>query len=129
DTMLESAAPGHSGLELAEPIRRDALEEPALERPDLRRKLRAAGLRNLGFRGGRAPEGAEEPAEALRTELEPAKPNEEEHLFLEDVRARAKVFPRQDAYARLGVQQTATQEQIRAAYLALVKKFHPDRAQ
>lgn len=34
-----------------------------------------------------------------------------------------------DPYKVLGVNRDATQEEIRAAYLALVKKYHPDRYQ
>jgi curved DNA-binding protein CbpA len=97
----------------------------------LRKKLLSQGLRNLG----RAPvalelEG-EEPQQAreLREELQPPPLTDEEKAFLSDARARVKIAPKQDAYARLGVPQTAPQEQIRTAYLLLVKKFHPDRAQ
>ncbi len=36
--------------------------------------------------------------------------------------------PRLDAYRELGVPQTASAEAIRKAYLALVRRFHPDRA-
>ena len=32
-----------------------------------------------------------------------------------------------DPYKVLGVSENATPEEIRAAYLALVKKYHPDR--
>lgn len=36
--------------------------------------------------------------------------------------------PRLDAYRELGVSQAASAEAIRKAYLALVRRFHPDRA-
>lgn len=104
----------------------------------LRKKLLARGLRNMGalgapeepfvIQGGIAlDEGPGEPPGKARPEGLPPL-TDEEKCFLEDARARARVVPKQDAYARLGVPQNASQDQIRTAYHGLVKKFHPDRA-
>src|SRR5205085_4757928 len=97
---------------------------------DVRRRLLSVGMRNLGVSGPIALEGNDASPELQPVTAGPTAPlTDEEKCFLEDVRARVKIAPRQDAYSRLGLPQTASQDQIRAAYLSLVKKFHPDRAE
>jgi len=44
------------------------------------------------------------------------------------VRARVRALPTQSPWQRLGVSNKATSEQIHAAYLEGVKRYHPDRA-
>lgn len=107
--------------------------EPTTDSDSVRKRLLSVGLRNLGL--GRAPIPSDDEAQGnqfaaeLRDELAPLPLTDEERCFLEDVRARLKVAPKQDAYARLGVSQGVPQEHVRTSYLKLVKKFHPDRAQ
>ncbi len=95
----------------------------------VRKRLLGVGLRNLGAFTPPNIEGGEAAARELRIELRPEPLSEADVVFLRDVHKRAQLVPGQDAYARLGVARTATQDQIRAAYLALVKRFHPDTAQ
>jgi tetratricopeptide (TPR) repeat protein len=126
-TMLEAS--GDEGeLELAGPTRHEAAAADEQARA-LRKKMLAVGMRNVGAFAPPAIEGGEQAARELRSELAPEPLSDDDRAFLQDVRARAKVMPNQDAYARLGVPRAATQDQIRAAYLAMVKKFHPDKAQ
>jgi curved DNA-binding protein CbpA len=98
---------------------------------DVRRRLLARGLRNLGHApsGRAAVEGAE--LEATPTggvARGGAGVSPEEQRFIDEVRSRAVQASRQDPYQRLGVDATASGETIRASYLQLVKRFHPDRA-
>jgi curved DNA-binding protein CbpA len=96
---------------------------------DLRKKLLARGLRNLGGAPSQvAP--AEPPVEppAQPAPSAPTRVTTEDRLFEADVADRLRRAPEQTAYARLGVAPNATQEMIKAAYLASAKKFHPDRA-
>ena len=96
---------------------------------DLRKKMMARGLRNLGG----APQ-QPAPEEGMPVALvEPALLDEsmltpEDQRFVDDVRSRARLAPKQTAYARMGVSAGSTTDQIKAAYLGLAKRFHPDRA-
>ncbi|MCA1829634.1 MAG: DnaJ domain-containing protein [Myxococcales bacterium] len=99
---------------------------------DLRKKLMARGMRNLGNLPAQAtePEGAVvAPASRPgRLQLDESKLSDEDLRFVDEVRSRAKLAQRQNAYARLGVSPQAPADQIKAAYLALAKRFHPDAA-
>jgi curved DNA-binding protein CbpA len=48
--------------------------------------------------------------------------------FIHEVQQRVASLDTQNAYARLGVSNTAPTDQIKQAYIASVKRFHPDRA-
>lgn len=93
---------------------------------ELRKKMLVRGLRNLGGppREQEAPAPAREPS----VEQDDAEFSPEDQRFVDDVRSRARLASRQDAYARLGVSQGASSEQVKSAYLALAKRYHPDRA-
>jgi curved DNA-binding protein CbpA len=51
----------------------------------------------------------------------------ETRSFVEEVRVRAARLERSNAYERLSVSPSASQEHIRQAYIAAAKRFHPDR--
>jgi tetratricopeptide (TPR) repeat protein len=97
---------------------------------DVRRRLLARGLRNLG-----QPPTARSGVETVELETTPTREvaggagvSPEAQRFIDEVRARAGRVSGQDAYQRLGVDATVSGETIRASYLELVKRFHPDRA-
>lgn len=97
---------------------------------EVRQRLLARGLRNLG----RAPAGRAA-VESAKMETTPTAPvarggrvSPEALRFIDEVRARAGQVSGQDPYARLGVDAKASGETIRASYLEMVKRFHPDRA-
>lgn len=95
---------------------------------DLRKRMRARGMRNLiGQTGESAPLEAEAVAPAA-PQVEEALLSVEDRRLIEDVRARARVIGEQDAYARLGVSRTSGSDAIRAAYLEAAKRYHPDHA-
>jgi curved DNA-binding protein CbpA len=117
------------GGETAPPER----EEPTFEAEgvqdgrarDMRKKLLARGMRNLGTMPPQMRQDLElEPA----PELDESRLNDEERRFVEEVRSRAGLIPTQNSYARLGVSPSASQETIKAAYLQAAKRYHPDRA-
>ncbi len=104
--------------------RDEAAEERARE---LRKRMLQQGLRNLGR--GPQVQGAELVEEPPRG---PSPPVEHEdpatRAFVVEVEQRVAALDTQNAYTRLSVPNTATTEQIKSAYLAAAKRFHPDRA-
>jgi tetratricopeptide (TPR) repeat protein len=98
----------------------------------LRRRMRARGLRNLGQGASQDPAmedarsrlGADPPSDAEEDHA----PGPEDQRFIDEVRSRLRLAARQTAYEVLSVNPTSGTDQIRAAYLDLVKRFHPDRA-
>jgi curved DNA-binding protein CbpA len=96
---------------------------------DMRKKMLARGIRNLGAMPSRPEtEGAVEvtpkyPAANAKEEL-----SADDQRLADDVRSRLRLAPGQNAYARLGVDANASSEAIRNAYLEAAKRFHPDRA-
>jgi len=97
---------------------------------DLRKKLMARGMRNLGNMPQHAAEleGAEHAAPVRHDalQLDESQLSADDQRFVDEVRSRAKMAPKQNAYARLGVAPQAPADQIKAAYLAAAKRFHPD---
>ncbi|HYS10286.1 MAG TPA: DUF4388 domain-containing protein [Myxococcales bacterium] len=94
----------------------------------LRKKMVSRGMRNLGALPTREEF---EGAVALTPKVTDVAPKQvltgEERQFAEDVRVRVQMAPSQTAYARLGVDATASTDKIRTAYLEAAKRFHPDR--
>jgi curved DNA-binding protein CbpA len=122
ERILEAAP----GSEDDEPLELDRDEEAEERARDLRKKMLQQGLRNLGL----APqaEGGElvdEPPRA-KAPVEPEDPAV--RAFVEEVQRRVAALDTQNAYARLGVPNTANTEQIKNAYITAAKRFHPDRA-
>jgi curved DNA-binding protein CbpA len=95
---------------------------------ELRKKMLARGMRNLsgaprsGIEGG-VESPAESQAAAVQGHL-----SSDDQRFTDEVRSRLRLAPSQNAYSRLGLDPSANSESIRASYLNLAKRFHPDRA-
>jgi curved DNA-binding protein CbpA len=95
---------------------------------ELRKKMLARGMRNLsgaprsGIEGG-VESPAESQAAAVQGHL-----SSDDQRFTDEVRSRLRLAPSQNAYLRLGLDSSANSESIRASYLNLAKRFHPDRA-
>jgi len=95
---------------------------------ELRKKMLARGLRNLG--GGPARPGIEGGVDAHVAPQAPAEQGQlsaDDQRFTDEVRHRLRLAPSQNAYVRLGLDHSASSETVRAAYLKLAKQFHPDR--
>lgn len=99
---------------------------------ETRMRLLARGLRNLGALGSQPHAGVEgavveEQQQGPTTDIAP-KLSHEDQRFADEVRSRARMIARQNAYERLGVSPGSATEPIKGAYLQLAKRFHPDRA-
>jgi tetratricopeptide (TPR) repeat protein len=96
---------------------------------DMRKKMLARGMRNLGTLPTREEF---EGAVAITPKIPAPGPKRplgaDDQRFADEVRSRVELAPSQNAYARLGVDPGATSEMIRNAYLDAAKRFHPDRA-
>jgi curved DNA-binding protein CbpA len=99
------------------------------DRRDLRKKMMARGQRNLGtmpaaprpnVEGGRAVEPA--------VDIDETQLSREDRSVVDEVRSRARLVATQNAYEILGVSPATPQDAIKAAYLRLAKRFHPDKA-
>ena len=116
----------------ASPVAEHGEDERARE---LRKKMLARGLRNLGGLTREERENSvavtpKHPAPASRgaAAQREGEMSPDEQRYADDVRSRVRLAPGQNAYARLGVDATASSEKIRNAYLEAAKLFHPDRA-
>jgi hypothetical protein len=95
---------------------------------DMRRKMRERGMRNLGVAFNREVEGGTRvPTPAHTPSINPHAMDAETRSFIDEVRMRAARLDRCNAYERLGISPSATQEHIRQAYITGAKRFHPDR--
>jgi curved DNA-binding protein CbpA len=111
--------------EVIEPPPDLAAEERARE---LRRKMREKGMRNLGVGLNREVEGgAPVSTPKASTPANPHAMDAEARSFLEEVRSRAARLDRSNAYERLSISPSVSQEHIRQAYITAAKRFHPDR--
>jgi curved DNA-binding protein CbpA len=88
----------------------------------IRRRMLSRGMQNTGVGPLAQPAPAGGAARAQ---------TESERSDVHELRAALEAaLPRardRDLFARLGVQSTATREQVKQAYLALARRFHPDR--
>jgi len=122
EKRLEAAA-----AEDDEPLELDRDEEAEARARDLRKRMLQQGLRNLGIAlPGNGAEAAEELPPAPAPKAEPQDPAI--RAFIEEVQQRVAALDQQNAYVRLGLTNAATAEQIKNAYIAAAKRFHPDRA-
>ena len=110
-----------------EPLELDR-DEAAEERArGLRMRMLKQGLRNLGIAPqAQVAELVDELPPAAAPAVEPEDPAI--RAFVKEVEQRVAALDTQNAYVRLGVANTATIEQIKSAYIAAAKRFHPDRA-
>ncbi|MFL5428174.1 MAG: DnaJ domain-containing protein, partial [Myxococcales bacterium] len=96
---------------------------------DLRRKMRERGMRNLGVVMNREVEGGTRVSTPkASTPVNPYAMDAETRSFIDEVRIRAARLDRSNAYERLSISPSASQEHIRQAYITAAKRFHPDRA-
>ena len=110
------------------PLETEAPPPPSTD--DLRKKLRARGMRNLGTMTPPSELEGAQPVQSQRAAapIDTSQLSPEDQRFVDEVRSRLRAAPKQDAYGRLGLSSGVTQDQIKAAYLAAAKRFHPDRA-
>lgn len=95
---------------------------------ELRKKMLVRGMRNLGGMPARpGMEGAVEEVLDAPAAAE-GQLSAEHQRFADEVRARLRHSPGQNAYLRLGLDAGASSDAIRGSYLNLAKQFHPDRA-
>jgi curved DNA-binding protein CbpA len=110
-----------------EPLELDRDEDAEERARELRMRMLKQGLRNLGMAPqGKGGELVDEPPRAAAPTVEPEDPAI--RAFVKEVEQRVAALDTQNAYVRLGVPNTATIEQIKSAYIAAAKRFHPDRA-
>jgi curved DNA-binding protein CbpA len=83
-------------------------------------------MRNLGVALNREVEDGTHLPTPTPTAVSPYK-DAESQAFLDEVRVRAARLDRSNAYERLGISPSASQEHIRQAYITAAKRFHPDR--
>ena len=119
----------------SQPVFNSSPPPPAGGGDELRKKLRARGLRNMADASRDVTEepvldssSTEMEMPRMQPQVEEAGLSREAGRFLDDVRARVRMLPSQTPWQRLGVSRKATNEQIHAAYLEAVKRYHPDRA-
>jgi curved DNA-binding protein CbpA len=117
----------------ADPARRS---DPEVARAR-RQRLLARAMHNMGVgplsagpprpatpAGSPAGPGAQDVAERSRAPSRMAGPEAE---FRRSLEAALPLAKESDLFARLGLPRGATPEEVKAAYLQLVKQFHPDR--
>jgi tetratricopeptide (TPR) repeat protein len=127
---LELDLPPAPSASASEPLAADAGGGMDRERAsDLRKKMLARGIRNLGSLPTRE-EFESSVAVTPKVTAPKAKGQlaPDEQRFADEVRFRVEQAPGQSAYARLGVDPGATSETIRNAYLEAAKRFHPDHS-
>jgi curved DNA-binding protein CbpA len=127
------SAPQASALPAADPSRRS---DPEVARAR-RHRLLARAMQNMGvgpFAAGRpppatgaAPGGAGDASTASPGARPPARPTEAEAEIRRALLAALPLAREADLFVRLNLPRTATPEEVKGAYLALVKQFHPDR--
>ncbi len=123
------AGPASASAEGAE------LEPPIGEDDDLNDedKLRRQRLLRRAFDNlGALPRPAQPKASREAAAAEPAAPgpeqlSEEHQALAARIEARAASIAREDYFTRLGLQRTASAEQVKSAFLSAAMVFHPDR--
>jgi curved DNA-binding protein CbpA len=85
-------------------------------------------MRNLGVGPNREIEGGTRvPTPVHSPPVNPHAMDAATRSFIDEVRMRAARLDRCNAYERLGISPSATQDHIRQAYITAAKRFHPDR--
>jgi len=110
-----------------EPLELDRDDEAETRARELRMRMLKQGLRNMGIApqaaGGELVGELPRPGAPAAEQADP-----ETRAFIEEVQRRVGALDTQNAYLRLGVPTSANAEQIKQAYIAAAKRFHPDRA-
>ena len=128
-----ASAPPASTLPPVDPSRRS---DPEVARAR-RQRLLARAMQNMGvgpFAAGRpppstgaTPDGAGEARPTPSGARPPARPTEAEAEIRRALVAALPLAREADLFVRLNLPRTATPEEVKGAYLQLVKQFHPDR--
>ncbi len=104
--------------------------QPTGRKPEPKGAPRAAGSPGTGAACGpeapRGPRGKAREATWTHPPLPPDAPEAAKELY-EEIRSRWLASAKQNLFEVLGVPLSATKQQIKEAYLALAKRFHPDR--
>jgi curved DNA-binding protein CbpA len=107
-------------------------QDPAEAARLRRQRLLRRAVENMGvLPTQRGPEGAVAVTPVASAPQPPPPPpaslTAEERAYAERLEARASSLAGKDHFTVLGVPQTATKDQVKAAFLQLAKTFHPDR--
>jgi tetratricopeptide (TPR) repeat protein len=106
----------------------DARRSDPAEARARRQRLLQRAMQNMGVGPFAGREPPPRPAAAAPAPRAPAPARDGPEAALR--RALAEVAPRardRNLFARLGIAETATRDDVKQAYLALAKQFHPDR--
>lgn len=130
-TIDEEAEAEAAPTPKAPPVERALDPEEERQKADVRRRLRQRSFMSVAggifHREEQAPVAAPRPAPSRAHDEETTRPEKVDVELERDIVDRLNRMAVEDHFVRLDLPRDATTEQVKEAFLALAKRYHPDR--